>query len=923
MTSVGAASFAIETARRVWDMEPYQQVRVPDFQAGKAPVVADAIWTDYSLRPSANNLAFLVQSVSNNSEYVVWSKRLKQWPIRGGLLISPDEIQLFHPLGVSGELTSSIVERDSLATELQGSKSHLFSPKKLAQYRVGQLSLADLEDSITRNSFSFLERQRSQLDKAFQDAIKSSLQVVLRVQSGNSKTLEGHVIRVAIAYLAARILEDKHFFESNIPTNDARKLLRATVSKTNGFFKRAFDQSIPYLEEFSPDCVDEVLQQLAVYLGGRVSFSLVDHRDVGRLYERAIKELPNSQDLDLKDKNLADLQRHYTPVAIAERMLEMLPLERLRPEERVIFDPAAGSGSFLLAATSRLAGMSDLPDNRSQYLASHVIGNDIDQYANLVTNLRYILASESLGKDAIFPPPNDFHCSDYNLLDIHRLQHKPKVLVANPPFLEDGNKQMAVEFIKTAFNWMDEGSQFAFVMPQTFLKGTTHGFGEVRGLMSERCQILEICQLPEGAIGVEAEQATCIVSGTLGKNQKQLFPLSRAVFTREKSSQSNIREYGFLGKTWISSLDQDVAAWKSVTAPPGTISIPTIPLANLFFIFNGVTPSKNHKPVANCPPGIQCKLNWRMKWRERDKLWANPQNVDVNEKFLRYGKDFLERPRLDKADLLDMPKILIGRKVNRGTLNPLGAHLDTVGLCPDNDIFCILPANQSSRYNEEFLPPDQLPDHWLELTYDKQNLWLLGILASNLGNTISLIGRGTREITAPELCAFPLPMKVDFKIIEVVQQIIRSDQSADEIPEVDLLYQELNKFVEKSYGNPSWIEIQRTGIPPELEEWTSEQTKPTWSVSGQVVEVCSDTQQVKLHLTGLSGDRQEEWIPLPQELPGWALDGTVFEAQLSQDVETFEQLAQRPWALRHFRHTPRPYLTDAEFSEILEWKEDE
>jgi hypothetical protein len=47
MTSVGAASFAIETASHVWDMEPYQQVRVPDFQAGKAPVVANAIWTDY------------------------------------------------------------------------------------------------------------------------------------------------------------------------------------------------------------------------------------------------------------------------------------------------------------------------------------------------------------------------------------------------------------------------------------------------------------------------------------------------------------------------------------------------------------------------------------------------------------------------------------------------------------------------------------------------------------------------------------------------------------------------------------------------------------------------------------------------------------------------------------------------------------
>ena len=140
---------------------------------------------------------------------------------------------------------------------------------------------------------------------------------------------------------------------------------------------------------------------------------------------------------------------------------------------------------------------------------------------------------------------------------------------------------------------------------------------------------------------------------------------------------------------------------------------------------------------------------------------------------------------------------------------------------------------------------------------------------------------------------------------------------------MDELYQALNQLVEQSYGNPTWLEIQRTGIPPELEEWTSEQPKPTWSVSGQVIEVSPDKQQVKLHLTGLSGDQQEEWVPLPQELPGWALEGTVFEAQISQDVETFEQLAQRPWALRHFRHTPRPYLTDEELSDLLDWEEDE
>ena len=53
------------------------------------------------------------------------------------------------------------------------------------------------------------------------------------------------------------------------------------------------------------------------------------------------------------------------------------------------------------------------------------------------------------------------------------------------------------------------------------------------------------------------------------------------------------------------------------------------------------------------------------------------------------------------------------------------------------------------------------------------------------------------------------------------------------------------------------------------------------------------------------------------EIPGWALDGTVFEAEISEDVETFEELTQRPWAIRHFRHTPRPYFTDDELRKEL------
>lgn len=83
------------------------------------------------------------------------------------------------------------------------------------------------------------------------------------------------------------------------------------------------------------------------------------------------------------------------------------------------------------------------------------------------------------------------------------------------------------------------------------------------------------------------------------------------------------------------------------------------------------------------------------------------------------------------------------------------------------------------------------------------------------------------------------------------------------------------------------------------------------------LEVSKDNTQIRLYLSGLLDDNEEEWLPIIQEIPGWTLDGTVFEAQLSEDIETFEEIAQRPWAIRNFRHTPRPYFTDDELKKEL------
>ncbi|MFN6035452.1 MAG: hypothetical protein ACK48B_15755, partial [Dolichospermum sp.] len=159
----------IEIAHRVWGIEPHRHVRIPSANSNEQPIPVDALWTDYGLRPNSNNLSFMVQSV-HESEINAWKQRLRYWPIRAGLLVS-DEIYILQYYTPSG-LEERIIDRDSLYLELTRQDSHLFKPKALAEFRTGQLTLADIEESVSERSFSFLLRQRAELDQAFQNAIQ-------------------------------------------------------------------------------------------------------------------------------------------------------------------------------------------------------------------------------------------------------------------------------------------------------------------------------------------------------------------------------------------------------------------------------------------------------------------------------------------------------------------------------------------------------------------------------------------------------------------------------------------------------------------------------------------------------------------------------------------------------------------------------
>ncbi len=339
--------FVLDTAKSAFnDRPPFENIRLPltltNGHSRNRPtyVVAPALWTRDGFQPQWNNLAVVASELENSEGLSLWSDVLIDLGIPLGIFVTNDSFFLASR-AASGGIRTQQIAFEELVPLLRERNPDLFTPRSLGALRAGQLSFADVEERVSEDSFNFHLRYHAQLSQSLENAITSALIAELDAQSRIHGTLHmaeansvyDSILIVAIAYLAARILEDKGFFESyQMPTANVQELLVKTRAKINGFFQNALYTELPRVS-------DEALQQLSIELGTRAIFTLVDHHDVAEIYEKAIRTPLEVSQLEFAafTNSLPDLQQHYTPIKLAERMLEFLPLERLRPEDRRIF----------------------------------------------------------------------------------------------------------------------------------------------------------------------------------------------------------------------------------------------------------------------------------------------------------------------------------------------------------------------------------------------------------------------------------------------------------------------------------------------------------------------------------------------------------------------------------------------------------
>lgn len=377
----------------------------------------------------------------------------------------------------------------------------------------------------------------------------------------------------------------------------------------------------------------------------------------------------------------------------------------------------------------------------------------------------------SIGEDGttLFPEPQ-FHQKNYNNYSRETLPGNPRVWVANPPFALKGSQQ-AFDFVEMVSNWMQNGDQFALILPSTFLNGQFQGAAQARRALTSKAQILETWNLPEKAVGLSAEQSVCVVIGEV-KSRGEGITVSRTISSR-KNSREFVSEKGYLGKAWLSRIPKGKSTWSSAVSPIVDINIPTIALKELYYSFTGITLLTTYPPIPTRIEGINCKPYWKKSWKGVGRLWADPEKVNPDKKFIRYERRFLKRMSEQNSKLFEKPKILVARTINNDTKDNLATHFDDKGFFPENNSFCICSRTQAQKAIEN----QSNFSEWFKLSERERLMWLLGILASKTARDILNSYRSPRNLRGDALENFPLPIEIDKNIINLAETLLERDKN--------------------------------------------------------------------------------------------------------------------------------------------------
>lgn len=585
--------------------------------------------------------------------------------------------------------------------------------------------------------------------------------------------------------------------------------------------------------------------------------------------------------------------RYNTPLFLTQRIMANIPIETIRPTERVVVDMTCGVGNFLQAAYGRLSQMTDMQPYK-EHLRDHIFGNDLDALTAQLASMSLLLTS--------FTDHWDVEAQDA----LHWTPRKlPTIIVGNPPF--GGNRKLgekatttdaltgekrryekANAFLEHAIQQLVPGGYLAMVMPQSFV--ASEAGPKTRKMLLEECDVLEIWELP-GGIFRDATVRPMVVFAQkrheTEQNQISVHPVC------VRTAQNKVSQlYQMEGVFTASSISVSQAQWGAkskrrqtnyvmdyqLTLPPNLwrkIQQSTVRLDEIVDITQGVIVGNN----PNRRRWTDYKLPKHVKWLTGVKeSLPCPFLIKYGDETLLYPNE-VEEPRknkrslhLDKEHILANDKVLLVSDPDASWGQRAIVAIERKGYYPSDSFWVLAPKPEVNRG----LPLEILA---AVVSWYVSNAWIVEHLKAPKINRVvvdtipfpqHLSGTDCEQLTAAIHCleAAAQREEKDPHAQQTIDRILKAAYGLD-----DVTFERLRMIAQ-------WDELDENQLQEKLRKPLPNPAE-LLDVTGGVESVNAQEGTITLWLNGFPG---LQTTPIADPMPGWMLrPGVSFRAEINQD----------------------------------------
>jgi len=731
----------------------------------------------------------------------------------------------------------------------------------------------------------------------------------IQVLRKHQPQLPGETItNIATQLLGLLILADTGSFGQAIRLN--RPSLSELINEALDKFPHYFDKAL--LLDIYPDAVKQAYNVLQmIQYAGFVPDML------GDLYAVAYEKEERKQ-----------LGNYDTPLYLARRILEAIPIEQLPPDERVIADVTCGWGSFLIAGYERIVNLSE---SKRIPLQQYLHGNDVDPFFVQLARLGLMRATVR----------DDWNVDNQDVFEWAWLQnHQPDIIVGNPPFFGNRKESLSVtqqayiqdektttqkrgekanKFLEQAIERLKPGGYLALVMPRSFT--ISQAGPSTRKKLLDECDILELWELPAEVFQGATVRTTVVFA------QKK--PVSSAE-TKQSScvrirtvQPGTIEKFKSVGAFTSSSITVNQAVWhttewkdesKTVThvmdyktiLPEVTwqaIRKQCIELQECAAITRGITRGTKRKSY-DIPPRFVYLL-------------PNVKDTFPSSYLLNYTKaekllypDNSERPRLEYEPLFQAQKVLLQYVQTPSWGRRAKVAIERRGYYVSEHFYAI-----GIQKNTLWKPTYTLTNEILAaiLEWDVSNAWIIEHMRSP-------------NIPSYALKTIPIPTilsKEDCKDLTDAILIIEKDVNARKFvsPEGIEAHNVIDRILKVAYHLDEhtfkrlrevryWEDEHRITLDLQLE-----QTRANWLTSGIVDHVDAERGKITLWMDGFDELQQVNIVP---SMPGWLLrPNAAFLTKIPRDYRRQKKIDPDTYDWGAFRPQPYMYMTNEDLLEGL------